>query len=79
MPLYEYNCHDCQSTFDALRPMSKADEPIQCVECESMMTFRTLSRVTVLGSRTASRDSQLELKAAQSGGGCCGGSCGCSH
>ena len=30
MPLYEYYCADCQTKFDALRPMSQADTPIQC-------------------------------------------------
>ena len=33
MPLYEYYCADCQTKFETLRPMSKADEPIQCKQC----------------------------------------------
>ena len=43
MPLYEYYCEACLTKFDALRPMSKADAPIQCKNCESMQTSRAIS------------------------------------
>jgi putative FmdB family regulatory protein len=43
MPIYEYVCLDCHETFDALRPMAKADAPIACSECESEHTSRTIS------------------------------------
>jgi putative FmdB family regulatory protein len=30
MPLYEYLCRDCDSIFEARRPMADADEPVAC-------------------------------------------------
>ena len=82
MPLYEYACYDCTTRFEALRPMSKADDPIQCKECESMHTARTLSRIAVLsngeGSGETAMQSALKSKGVRPAGGCCGsGGCGC--
>ena len=74
MPLYEYYCADCRDKFDAIRPMSKADEPIQCKHCESMKTSRLLSMFAAhLGGAKANPTS------GNTGGGCCGGMCGCGH
>lgn len=79
MPLYEYYCTDCQTKFEAIRPMSKADAAIQCKRCESIHTSRVLSLFAthMKGEKSASLamtgDSGL-------GGGCCGGgACGCHH
>ena len=30
MPLYEYQCGECEARFEMLRPMSRADEPAIC-------------------------------------------------
>jgi putative FmdB family regulatory protein len=43
MPIYEYTCEDCGKKFDALRPMSRADAPIDCEYCHSQRTSRLLS------------------------------------
>lgn len=43
MPLYEYLCADCQTKFEALRSMSKADDPITCKNCASPHTSRVFS------------------------------------
>jgi putative FmdB family regulatory protein len=43
MPLYEYICLDCRSTFDVLRSMSDADAPIACQDCQGENTSRMLS------------------------------------
>jgi putative FmdB family regulatory protein len=71
MPLYEYFCTDCRTTFDALRPMNKADAPIRCSKCEGRHTSRVLSVFFAQG----------EGKTVSGGGGCaCGnGACGCGH
>ena len=77
MPLYEYYCTDCQTKFDALRPMSKADVAIQCKNCESMKTSRALS---LFASISKSGDSTPQPMSGGFGGGCCGGgACGCGH
>ncbi len=33
MPIYEYYCAKCNIEFEALRPASKADEPVACKTC----------------------------------------------
>ncbi len=76
MPLYEYYCAECQTKFDALRPMNKADVAIQCKNCESMRTSRTLS---LFASFRKSNSTTQTTMPGGSGGGCCGGACGCSH
>jgi len=43
MPIYEYCCADCGTKFSKLRPMSKADAPIACTNCQSTNTSRALS------------------------------------
>ena len=76
MPLYEYYCADCQTKFDALRPMSKADEDIECKNCESIRTSRVLSLFATFSKENGGAG-QSTMPAGF--GGCCGGGCGCSH
>ena len=81
MPIYEYYCADCKDSFDARRPMSKADAAIQCKNCESVRTSRMLSLFAVGGSSTGSNTVAPPASKASrgGGGGCCGGACGCGH
>jgi len=53
MPLYEYYCSECNTKFDALRAMSKADDPIPCVKCESLHTSRVISLFAAFSNGTA--------------------------
>ncbi|MBI3361955.1 MAG: zinc ribbon domain-containing protein [Chloroflexi bacterium] len=72
MPLYEYYCSDCRTTFDTLRSMDKADAPITCEKCESRHTARVLSVFFAHG--------EGKPVAGASGGCACGnGACGCGH
>ena len=68
MPLYEYRCDDCQSTFEALAPAAQADAA-SCSSCGSAQVRRLLSVFT--SPRAAGSDG-----AAMPAGGCCGGGCG---
>jgi len=77
MPLYEYVCYDCDTTFETLRPMQKADAPIQCQTCESMNTERALSQIAVLSNGDSAMNMDIPLKSSGMAGGCCGGACGC--
>ncbi|HEY70063.1 MAG TPA: zinc ribbon domain-containing protein [Anaerolineae bacterium] len=43
MPIYEYECQDCQQRFEALRRMTDADAAIACEHCGSGNTKRALS------------------------------------
>lgn len=76
MPLYEYYCADCREKFDTIRPMSKADEPVQCKHCESMRTSRMLS---LFAAPPKGQGNAGFTGPAPMGGGCCGGACGCGH
>jgi putative FmdB family regulatory protein len=73
MPLYEYYCSECNTKFDALRAMSKADDPIPCGHCESLHTARVISLFAAFSNGGA--------VAGTSGGCACGHAhaCGCGH
>lgn len=43
MPIYEYYCSDCRGKFEMLRPMGEADKPIECSNCSSPLTSRTIT------------------------------------
>lgn len=42
MPIYEYQCQDCQELFERLC-VSGDDEPIRCPKCGSVDTKKLLS------------------------------------
>lgn len=49
MPLYEYYCPTCESQFDLLRPMHRADEEASCPACQNeaprvLSTFASFSK-----------------------------------
>ena len=75
MPLYEYRCNACAETFELLRPMADRELKAVCPSCESATTMPLISRVA-LSVAPASRAASAPAPRA-SGGGCCGGSCGC--
>ena len=56
MPTYDYACTDC-GTFDALRSMSRRDEPADCPDCvqSSARVFAAAPHLAMLdtGVRTA--------------------------
>ena len=35
MPIYEYRCSSCGAEFESIRPVSRADDPIDCKICGS--------------------------------------------
>jgi len=69
MPIYEYACLACGAEFEKFVQRPSA---VVCVSCESERVSRRLS---VVGVKTGGRMS--EASSAPTGGGCCGGGCGC--
>jgi putative FmdB family regulatory protein len=69
VPRYEYRCRACGSTFERSRPMSESSAPCRCPNGHDD-TVKLLSTVSV-GGRAGAAESR------GSGGGCCGGACGC--
>ena len=76
MPLYEYRCRTCESTFEARRSMSDANAPAECPDGH-VDSMRLLSMFASVGAGSAS--AQAPRAAAPSGGGGCGAGCGCAH
>ncbi len=78
MPIYEYDCADCEKRFEKRRSMSQADDEIACPECSSIDTSRGLSMFAAF-----SRGNGGMSRAVSGSSGCarCGShSCGsCSH
>lgn len=80
MPVYEYRCGDCNSTFDLFTPVRMSTEGVVCRRCHSANVRKLISvfaSVGTAGEGSFSDDGFAD--AGTGGGGCCGGSCGCSH
>lgn len=54
MPLYEYRCRDCGKVFELLRPMSEADQNLECPGCHSSKIERQFSTFAAGGCGTSS-------------------------
>jgi putative FmdB family regulatory protein len=75
VPIYEYVCMECESHFEEL---VRGEEQIVCPDCAATNVSRQFSTFAVHGAaKQPSIAKQPSMKA--SGGGCCGGSCGCGH
>ncbi len=71
MPIYEYWCPECKSSFEKLRPMNGKDSEVVCPRCSSSVK-KMLSVVAVVGRNVEGES--------YSGGGCgCGGGCSCGR
>ena len=72
MPVYEYACMECEEHFEELVRMNAEAPP--CPSCGSADVLKQLSVFAAHGTST-----QPSFGQTAAGGGCCGGSCGCSH
>jgi len=70
MPIYEYVCMECESHFEEF---VRNGEAVSCPDCEASNVRKQLSVFATHG--TAEQPSYGGTM--PSGGGCCGGSCGC--
>ncbi|MBU3688477.1 MAG: FmdB family transcriptional regulator [Acidimicrobiales bacterium mtb01] len=78
MPLYEFRCRTCESTFEVRRPMSEASDPATC-PAGHPGAVRLLSVFASVGGGSASSSSSGSASPAPSSGGGCGSGCGCAH
>ncbi|MBD0329205.1 MAG: zinc ribbon domain-containing protein [Thermoleophilia bacterium] len=69
MPIYEYVCMECESHFEEL---VRGGEAVSCPDCGA-------SRVSKQLSVFAAHGAAAQPSFGGTGGGCCGGSCGCGH
>jgi putative FmdB family regulatory protein len=68
VPLYEYRCRSCGVVFEERRPASESTWDATCPDGHED-AVRLLSVFASTGARAE----------AATGGGCCGGACGCGH
>ncbi|MEV0001097.1 zinc ribbon domain-containing protein [Micromonospora sp. NPDC050980] len=73
MPRYEFRCRACGDTFEVNRPMAEAGRPATCPQGHAD-TMKLLSTVAFTGRGGAGPSGGAP---APTGGGCCGGACGC--
>lgn len=76
MPLYEYQCYNCETVFKERKPFARSSETAVCPNCEGVETRKLLGAVAFIsnGPRAIS-DSSIPVN--MSGGCGCGGSCAC--
>jgi len=36
MPIYEYQCTDCNTIFEKIRSIDSSDNPVECESCQSI-------------------------------------------
>lgn len=76
MPLYDYKCPECDTTFEARRPMAEASDPIECPNGH-VGSRRLLSVFATVGASSGA-SSPVQAPMPRAGGhGCGGGMCGC--
>jgi putative FmdB family regulatory protein len=75
VPLYEYRCRDCESTFELRRSMSESNDPAPCPQGHAN-TVRLLSVFASVGAAAAGGGG---APAPMPSGGGCGAGCGCAH
>ena len=69
MPIYEYACMECEEHFEEL--VRNQEQAVTCPSCGKANVLKQMSTFAFAGSQKPA--------SLGSGGGCCGGSCGCGH
>ena len=83
MPVYEYYCAECRSSFDLLMSYAASEADIVCTRCHGTHVRKRFSVfASPRGSASASEYGGYSETGGDygddgSGGGCCGGACGC--
>ena len=79
MPIYDYKCFDCGTSFEELTSFSSADTGRFCSSCNSTNVKRQVPVIAVVarsGSSYEPAGGPMPDFSANAGS-CCGGSCGC--
>lgn len=74
MPLYEYQCRDCQTPFEAF---VTPDRKASCPSCGGEQLVKLLSRLGMVGATDARGGDTCAAPAPMCGAQ--GGHCGCVH
>jgi putative FmdB family regulatory protein len=76
MPVFDYRCSDCGTTYDVYHKVKEISEDVVCPHCGSPSHKKLMSAATVsMGGKSSS--SSFSPPPCESGGECCGGgACG---
>lgn len=74
MPLYEYYCKQCDTSFERLRPASEYDEAARCAN-----GHRSSRQVVSLFATVSTMSRPMPFQATGGGCACGGGGCACGH
>lgn len=75
MPVFDYRCSDCGTTYDIYHKVKEISEDVVCPHCGSVKHKKLMSAASVsIGGKSDS--SSFQGPSCESGGGCCGGACG---
>ncbi len=69
MPIYEYQCETCRTSFEAL--VMRSDPEVQCPSCGGSKLAREMSVFAASGAGDSAPQAGAAPRA------CCGGGCGC--
>jgi len=72
MPIYEYRCESCSSSFELLTSYAERDGGQPCPTCSSAKTRVQVSSFAFAGGASDA----LDFGESKASGGCCGGGCG---
>ena len=73
MPIYDYRCKACGTTYDVFHKVREVVDDVVCPSCGSADHARLLSAPNVaIGTRSSASTSP----GCSEEGGCCGGACG---
>ncbi len=78
MPMYEYECRTCGTHFELRRSINQDDTDITCTTCGATQVQRKFSVFAAVSKDSSDFSPASFDTAANTGGSCCGGSCGCS-
>jgi len=74
MPIYDYQCSDCNKVYDVFHKVREVEEDIICPACNSTKHVRLISAPTISTKGSGSFRSDAAPPCADSPG--CDGSCG---
>ncbi len=75
MPIYDYRCTSCNSTYDVFHKTREDVSAVVCPSCGSN-DHKKLMSVTASPNMGGSSSSVSSGDSCSSPGGCCGGACG---
>ncbi len=74
MPIYDYRCDSCGTTYDVFHKVREVEEDIVCPECKSTNHTRLISAPSISMKKSAA----AQLAPCGEPVGACGGHCHCN-